>query len=170
MMESPDPAAPRSWANTAPDAAWHPDIQAIFRYWRSISPASGLPGRQHLNPADIKPLLPGVWLLDIQPAPFRLRYRLVGTRVVYLIGRDVTGRWLDEAHEDIASKPGYYDRYRRVVETGIPSWRRGLPVLSVLQDFGVIENLVMPFAADGRHPDMLLAYTAMHEPERRPPA
>jgi hypothetical protein len=166
MIGVPDSEQPIAWAEPQPGPDWHPEIKSIFQYWRSIQPATGLAGRQHLDPADIKRLLPGVWLLDVQHEPFRLRYRLVGTRVGYVIGREVTGLWLDEAHPDAAEKPSYFDRYRTVAETAVPSWRRGRPRLWVHQDFAIIENLLMPLAADGQQVNMLLAFTVLHDRRR----
>lgn len=162
-MQPPADRDPIFWAELTPGLDWHPPVQAMFRYWRSIHPGSRLPGRQHLNPADIKPLLPGVWLLDIQPAPFRLRYRLVGTRVVQMIGMDPTGLWMDEAHSEVAERPFYFERYRVVADTALPSWRRGRASLWINEDFAIIENLVMPLSADGDKVDMLLAFTAVRE-------
>lgn len=161
-MDESLPPTDVAWDQPEPSRDWDPDVQAIFKHWRAIMPPGKLPGRQHLHPASIARLLPGVWMMDVQAEPFRLRYRLVGTRVVHGIGRDVTGRWVDEAHPDIASKPAYIERYRRVVETRIPSWRRGPPRLNIRFDFRTIENLVLPFASDGEHVDMLLALTVFH--------
>lgn len=155
------------WDQPEPPSDWDPDIQAIFRHWRKMGPAGQLPGRQHLVPTDILKLLPGVWLLDVQREPFRLRYRLVGTRVVNGIGRDVTGLWLDDAHPDMAAAPTYLDRYRRVVATRVPSWRRGRPRLSIRLDFDIIENVVLPLASDGEQVDMLLALTVFHHDRLR---
>jgi hypothetical protein len=162
-MVDPSIWQPVPWPEENPAPDWHPEIQAIFRYWRSLHPANGLPGRRHLDPADLKRLLPGVWLLDVQPEPFRLRYRLVGTRVSAMIGRDVTGMWVDEAHPDAAHRPGYFERYRAVVQTHVPSWRRGRPVLWVHEDFAHIENILLPLAANGSDVDMLLAFTAIRD-------
>jgi len=162
-MQPPPASDAIFWADSTPGLDWHPNVQAMFRYWRSIHPGARLPGRQHFSPADIKRLLPGVWLLDIQAAPFRLRYRLVGTRIVQMIGKDPTGLWLDEAHAEVAERPSYFERYRVVADTALPSWRRGRPTLWINEDFATIENLVMPLSADGDKVDMLLAFTAVTE-------
>jgi hypothetical protein len=150
------------WTGEASAPHWHPDIARFFLYWRSIAPASGLPGRRHLEPLDIAPLLPGIWLVDVQPEPFRLRYRLVGTEAVEAIGAEVTGRWMDEAHPMIAENPGYLDRYRAVCEHKIPSWRRGIPQLWVNKQYHTLENLVLPLASDGVTVDMMVALTVYH--------
>lgn len=141
---------------------WHPRAQRLYRYWRSISPSGALPGRQHFDPVDIPDLLSCLWLLDVQRAPFRLRYRLAGTTIVEAIGREVTGQWLDEAHPDIEDRAGFLARYSGVVERGQPSWRKGYPRLWAHRDFDLVENLLLPFARDGQTVDMLCALTVLY--------
>lgn len=147
---------------------WHPKIRRFFDYWQAKHPprastdSGGLPGRQNIDPLEIPDLLPNIWLLDVQHEPFRLRYRLVGTGIVEARGRDQTGQWLDEAHPELASDPVYLERYRSVVASGNPSWRRGPPRFWFHADFGLIENLILPLAADGTHIDMLMILTIMY--------
>ena len=74
-------------------AAWHPQCCTFYEYWLRITPPGRLPGRQHVSPLEIVPLLPRVWLLDVTRAPLRFRYRLVGTGEALTLGREVTGQW-----------------------------------------------------------------------------
>jgi len=144
-------------------AEWHPNLRKMLAYWRSIHPPVGLPGRRHLDALAIpKELLPGVWLLDVQREPFRLRYRLVGTEIIQAIGREVTGQWLDEAHPHITDDADFFARYRRSIETGEPSQRRGRARLWINRDYREVENIILPLASDGRTVDMLLLYTYLH--------
>lgn len=154
-------------SDIVPDtSAWHPRAARLYRYWRTIRPAgSALPGRRHFDPVDIADLLPGIWLLDVQREPFRLRYRLVGTGIVEAIGHEVTGLWLDQAHPGAVQDPGFVKRYRSAVEKGEPSWRKGNPRLWTHRDFDVIENLLLPFAKDARTVDMLCCYTVLYRPD-----
>ena len=144
---------------------WHPRVARLYRYWLSIHPAEGLPGRQHFDPVDVPELLPGIWLLDVQRKPFRLRYRLVGTAIVEAVGREVTGQWLDKAHPHLGGMAGFFERYRRAVEQKQPEWRRGKPRIWTHRDFGEIENLLLPLAADGATVDILIAYTVLYRPD-----
>ena len=143
--------------------ALHPKIARALAYWRAIHPAPGvLPGRQHVDPMAIPEVLPGVWLLDVQRAPFRLRYRLAGTRIVESLGREITGEWFDEVHPEMAQDPGYLDRYVGVVESRAPSWRRGKPRLWSRRGCSELENVVLPLAADGAQVDMLMIVTVIY--------
>ncbi len=144
-------------------ADWHPKLQRMYQYWQALRPAPDLlPGRQHLDPLQIPDLLPGIWLLDIQREPFRLRYRLAGTRIVEAIGREVTGLWLDEAHPHLAAHPDYYDRYQSVMGSGVPNRRRGQARMWQHEDYREIENVIFPFAANGKTVDMLLVLTVVY--------
>jgi hypothetical protein len=147
--------------------SWHPDIVGIHDYWRSIHPGAGLPGRQHVDALEIpRELLPRIWLLDIQAEPFRLRYRLVGTEIVRAIGREVTGQWLDDAHPHLKDEPDYLARYREVLATGTPSWRRGRAMLWTHRDYREIENILLPLARDGSNVDMIMILTVLYRWDR----
>lgn len=126
-----------------------------YAYWRAVHPPAGLPGRQHIDPQQLRLLLPQVWLVDVQHDPFRLRYRLVGTEIVAMLGREVTGQWLDEAHPDVESRTSYSERARAVVSSHVPNWRHGRPNLWKHDTYTTVQNLIMPLASDGRSVDML---------------
>ena len=130
-------------------------VRKAYAYWRDIHPQGGLPGRPHIEPVRLGRLLPLVWLIDIQDEPFRLRYRLVGTEIVDLLGRDPTGQWFDEAHPDLATHASYVERAKAVIATRIPNWRKGRPNLWQHETYSVVQNLIMPLASDGASVDML---------------
>lgn len=144
-----------------PAEAWDPRLLQLLEYWHACAPPGRLPGRQHINPSDIPKLLPGIWLLDVQRDPFRLRYRLVGTRIVEAIGREVTGQWLDQAHPHVGDTSAFYRRYRAAVEQRLPSRRKGPATLWSHEDYRTIENIILPLAADGETVDMLLVLTVL---------
>jgi hypothetical protein len=137
----------------------HPKIRALGEYWMAIRPEGRMPGRQHLDPADIPSLLPGLWLVDVDRTPeLRFRYRLVGTSIAHAFDGDPTGCYLDEL------KPGSRDErvetsLGNVTRTGMPSWRAGRPRLWRLHDYVRVERLYLPLARDGETVDMILAST-----------
>jgi hypothetical protein len=144
---------------------WHPTITALHDYWLSIHPAAGLPGRQHMDPCAIAALLPHLFMVDVARDPLRFKYRLVGTEYVRLIGKDLTGRYLDEVH------PGFHGlvlrQYVEAVELGKPAYRKG-PVLYANPDrqYLGMERLLVPLARDGVQVDILLG-AVVYIPARR---
>ena len=137
-------------------------LRQAYDYWLSCWPApTRLPGRQHLDPTEVPKLLPNLWLLDVEGPPRRYRYRLIGTAVVTAMRGDCTGRTLDELLEGEALT----ETLRvmdRIVETGRPDWRSGLPLIHADRRFNLLERLLLPLAGDGETVDMLLGCSQYH--------
>ena len=142
-------------------SAWHPMVRSFYEYWLSVTPPGRLPGRQHMRPEEITPMLSRMWVLDVFRNPLRLRYRLVGTHVVQSIGRELTGQWFDEAHPDTVTNPTVRDRHRFVVETGCPTWRRGPIHWERDPAQRIIENCQVPLASDGMIVDKIACVSAV---------
>ena len=143
-------------------AAWHPGLAQLYRYWVTLSePGVRAPLRRRFDPIAVPQLLSHLWMLDIQHEPaFRLRYRLLGTRVEQVLGRALKGQWLDECHP-WAKHPTYLVRYREVMDTGIPSWRKGPPMFWH-DKVGVIENVILPMSEGGERIDYFLIETRFY--------
>lgn len=136
----------------------HPKIRTLFKYWRSVHPEDGLPGRQHIDPVDIPGLLPNLWLIDVVHNPLRFRMRLVGTRVVAYAGEDNTGRWIDERWPDYNDAP-----LRQVVELRKPNWWRGPSLFRPEKSYFELERVRLPLARDSETVDMILTLTMFYD-------
>lgn len=100
----------------------------------------------------------------------RFRYRLVGTLIRDAAERELTGLWLEEAHPHLARTAGSLERFRTVANAGIPSRRRGKPMLFLAhKDYQEIENVLLPLAFDGKTVDVILAATVFHWASGRAP-
>ena len=144
--EPPQPTGPNTW---------HPTLRDFFTYYCHIAPPGGLPGRQHFDPFAIPVALARLVLLDVQRTPLRYRYRLVGTKEVELYGHDPTGRWYDEVRPRNPHTESGYVRLQQAAENNVVSYRKG-PVLALRhREHQSAENLVCPFASDGRNVDMI---------------
>jgi hypothetical protein len=142
-----------------PEAALPPcdeRIVELYRYWLSIHPARGvLPGRQHLDPVMVPKLLPWLWLIEFDRQPLRFRYRLIGTEQVVALGRDATGKWLDEVHPGFAASAGY-PQFVAAVERGEIGFHKGAAINHRQRSWMSIERLVLPMARNGHDVDLLL--------------
>ena len=131
-------------------------IAALHGYWRRIRPAGGrLPGRQHLDPVDIPKLLPWIWMIDVQRAPLRFKYRLMGTEQVRVVGRDHTGAWLDVCYPQWAAGPTY-SQFQAAAQ-GMIAYRRGVPLPHAPKEHLLTERILLPLARDGETVDILVA-------------
>ncbi len=91
----------------------------LFDYWRACARDNQLPSRASINPAAIPSLLPGVSILDAGKKPEHIIYRLAGTRLRDIFGREVTGRSVFDL--EFGDKRNYWlTVYRKVIDEGVP--------------------------------------------------
>ena len=153
---------------TRPPAEAQPEIVAIYDYWRRKAPADGLlPGRRHIDPAEIPRLLPNVWLVDVVDDARRFRVRLIGTA---LVDAGIPLRVGDFIFDRLPSEQRHtLQEFESVVGTREPLWYRGpvnLPHDTYVHE---IERIFLPLAADGRHVDMLLCLSLIRRAENGRP-
>ena len=68
-----------------------PNIDCLFRYWRSIHPVSDLPARGNFDPLDLSAICwPNICLLDVKHDPLWFQIRFVGMEIVRSKKRDGT--------------------------------------------------------------------------------
>jgi hypothetical protein len=117
----PGAGAPRlGWHGGNAPMIWHdvarcrsPLVRELHGFWAERRGPARVPNRADIDPAEITGLLPNLLIVDFEPEPFRVRYRLVGTRVVAASGYDFTGRYLDEMN--LASGAELWASYYRKV-------------------------------------------------------
>ena len=72
-----------------------PRIHRFHEYWRTkFSAGHAVPLRAGVDPTELRDLLPNIVIIEVERAPMRFRYRLVGTRVVDFNKLDFTGSYL----------------------------------------------------------------------------
>lgn len=77
-----------------------PRIRQLTTYWQSKIRGESIPQRRDIDPVDLKTLLPNLMVVEIEAEPFRVLYRLAGTKVVEMNRIELTGRYLDELEEE----------------------------------------------------------------------
>jgi hypothetical protein len=91
----------------------------LFDYWRACAKGTSMPSRANINPASIPALLPGISILDAGKQPDEIIYRLAGTRLRDIFGREVTGKSVFDL--EFGEKRNYWLAvYRRVIEERVP--------------------------------------------------
>lgn len=71
-------------------------VLALHQWWCAKGGAENLPDRSAVDPMEIKHLLPNIMIAEAEHEPFRIKYRLSGTKVTEITGLDVSGHYLDE--------------------------------------------------------------------------
>lgn len=72
------------------------EIKGLFDYWDAKRGTRGLPLRSDIDPIDMpRPVLAHVMIVRVE-ADGGYRFRLAGTRMLDIFGKDITGKTLDE--------------------------------------------------------------------------
>lgn len=141
-----------------PEQIWK-DLQSerlrqLGDYWLSRRGGRRMPSRSDIDPADIKGILPMMFLADVLPGPpLDFRYRLVGTQLTEILGVNATG----QTPEGVFGEEGIGVRevYESVVRTGLAYVnRRRLDWYH--RDYTAYELLVLPLGSPGGSVSMLL--------------
>jgi hypothetical protein len=97
------------------DAITSDKLRALHAWWSLHAARRGVPDRSDFDPTEFARLLPNMLISEVHHAPFRIRYRLIGTRVAAVLNVDFTGRYLDELIESGSDTP-WMDYYRQAYE------------------------------------------------------
>lgn len=126
----------------------------IYAYWRSICGSKRYPSRADFDPIDIPYLMPFVSLADVHENLPRFVYRLAGTKLVELLKKEITGHPVGYGvkAEELDS---VLRRYAIVADTGAIVFQRD-KTQEQSNDYTGVERLMLPFATDGAHVDMIM--------------
>lgn len=123
----------------------HSTSKAVFAYWNTRRGARPAPLRREIDPAAIRNALPSVFILEADRRG-RLVFRLAGTGVCALFGRELKGRPFTELWHDECARP--------VLRATEEVLRHARPAIAALGGESLggraidIELLLMPLATD----------------------
>lgn len=80
------------------------NLRQFVQLWLDAHVDGRGPGKEFLDPLRLRFLLGSLSLLEVEKAPLRFRYRLVGTDIVQRLGIELTGKMLDD-HPDGNIRP-----------------------------------------------------------------
>lgn len=67
-------------------------LRATLRYWQALPQVDGVAEVPQVDPAQLRPALGYLMLVDVGTGPNEFRYRLYGTKIAKVAGFDMTGR------------------------------------------------------------------------------
>ncbi len=142
-------------------ASSHESVRAVVDYWRRKAGSRRMPSRRDIEPAEIKPYLSAIILVDVVPDDRRFVYRLVGTHEVAGRGMDPTGlavrdSFYAESREAALGTYEYVVREKRpfcccdpyVTPDGWPEHE---------------DVIYLPLSDDDEHVNMVLVYSYSHQ-------
>ena len=132
----------------------NPHLSEICSIWEAKRGARGMPSRSDFSPEGLKQFLGNIMLIDVEYAPVRFRYRLIGTNIVNRRLRDSTGRYLDDLYE-----PEFYELAARSYNFLLDQKRpiRGFGDMSPLnRSYLKFEAVDLPLSENGEAVNMIM--------------
>jgi len=133
----------------------NPLHRELYDYWCLKRGSRAMPGRQDIDPIELKRLLPHLLLTDVIDGGKRFRFRLVGTAIQEAFGRNMTGFHIDE----VMTSP-YLEfisaLYRDIVEKQKPIYSESTYYSQHTVGMRA-ERLMLPLASDGATVDMVVS-------------
>jgi hypothetical protein len=140
-----------------PTEARDPRFRAFFDYWVSKTPPGFLPGRQHIDPLEMKRFLPYILIFDVlsEAGRYRFRYRLIGTHVIELHGFSRIGDFVEDYAHPSHYERVFYPEMVSVIEQRRPHFAvRKTPVNQ--ENFTGYHRLKLPLATNGETVNMII--------------
>ena len=131
----------------------HPELAALLKYWEGRRGERAMPSRADMDPVDLpRRLLPNLFLVDVEEAPRRYRYRLVGTELTAVMRRELKGQYIDEM--PFLFRKFALPAYAEVMERRTPVYKE----INAIEALWRIRyrRLLLPLSSDGQRIDMIL--------------
>ena len=147
-------------------------IREGFCYWQGLRRGRLMPARRDIDPLDIRTLLPGVVLLDVnhQPSGCRntdmmtgldFRFRLVGTEVAARSAHDYTGRRLADIPHMAPGTPFW--QHRETVVRGRRPLYSTPSYVGPAKQIRSCHNLLMPLSENGDLVNMIFCLASFEQ-------
>jgi hypothetical protein len=133
-------------------------VRQAYAYWLAKCRGAEPPSRSDIDPVEIGPLLPYVFLVDVTRAPLTFRFRLVGSKITEWADKEYTGLAVDQRD--------YGPQWRKVFNLYAEVAASRTPRLDLYsapwvdREFYQYERIIAPLSSDGTSIDML--FGALH--------
>jgi hypothetical protein len=126
----------------------HPSSQQFFAYWDEVRGPDPAPVRSAFEPGPVRHLLGDSFVLAYEPTG-GFPFRVAGTRLCALLGRDVKGQsfntlWQVESRKEIDDLIGIVAEEQLGTVAGVTAMVNGMPLF--------LELLLLPFAVRAHTP------------------
>jgi hypothetical protein len=93
--------------------------RTLFDYWLEAAGSRQMPTRSDIDPQGVTKLLPNIGLIDVANGLEEAQFRLAGTKLHDIYGREITGQRVGQVFS--GGQAEYWRRvHERILETGAP--------------------------------------------------
>lgn len=146
----------------------NPMLMELLTVWRQKRCGRELPARNDFDPLELPAdVWPHLVLIDVEGLEkARFRYRLLGSHIVDTLGRNATGRYIDEV-QDPLDYDVFVEGFRQAISLRQPIRSTGNAIF-VNKAWVTYESVILPLSPDDDLVNMLLVpavFTGTQEPD-----
>lgn len=130
------------------DDITHVSLRGFYAFWRSRAESGRVPDRDRFPVEDLGPWLGNIQIVEVVDGGRDFRHRLIGTRIVEAVGRDLTGRLVSECEYRTGTEV-MLRRYRESLERDGPTFRRGRVFWARNMSWLRFESITVPMTVGG---------------------
>jgi hypothetical protein len=143
-----------------------PFLEELLALWRARRGERLMPARHDFDAVELMRFGGRIALIDVEYDPKRYRFRLIGSKMTEVLGRDCTGAYVDDLYD-----PAFYhtavEPYEIVLRDRKPVTSHG-NMKRMGKEFLRFQSLDLPLSRDGERVDMIMKGTEFAELEERP--
>ena len=140
------------------DLSMFAGLQSAYAYWQNKRGTRDWPGRDDLNPLEMRDFLPRIMLADVTRDPVRFRYRLCGTGICHVHQGDPTGLTADQLQPDHYGAL-VHSQYEGMLTKGAPIAH--LNVFSNADRYKSYAHIILPLSRSGTEIDMVMTVDSL---------
>lgn len=141
----------------------YPDLVRVLAYWERKRGRRFAPRRHDIDPADLVDVLPRVMLADVLQNPLGFRYRLSGTAIRDIHGKEMTARTPRDL-KPVSYAALIHSHYCECVHRRTPVLH--LIVLDAEEQSRSYARLLLPLSEDDQEVTMLMAVDSKEQDTR----
>lgn len=128
-------------------------LRRLYQHWTLLRGDRPLPSPSQFDILTLRQLMGYLHIVEVEGDPPRFRFRLFGTRIAEIGGRDLTGKWVDDI-QPLRWAEAVHAAFLEPLARRSPCYSRS----DEAYDLGAIEmhRLACPFASNGHDVDRLL--------------
>ena len=140
-----------------PDLSDNARFLDLRAYWDTKRATRAMPRRSDIDPLELRKHLGWLVLVDVLPGMTDFRMRLIGSRIVEMLGRDSTGKLLSSLKPADGNWWRFcHDLYSEIAGRALIARARG-SLRMVGRDFRTFDSVLLPLDAGDGTVGMILA-------------
>lgn len=137
-------------------------LRELLSLWHARRGTRPMPARSDFDAVELMRFGGRIALIDVYHDPKRYRFRLIGSRITEILGRDSTGRYADDLYD-----PEFYQTaigsYETILRDRQPVTAHGNMKMMDKEHIR-FESLDLPLSEDGEVIDMIMKGTHFGDP------